>query len=86
MNYTEGKYPHREIGRSFRSLRKVWRLTSVRRGILEEIIGRAAMDIQFRQEMLEDPETALEEYKLTAEQITALKAIPADALERFAHR
>ena len=58
----------------------------MRRGILEEIIGRAAMDIQFRREMLEDPETALDEYKLTAEQITALKAIPADALERFAHQ
>ena len=56
------------------------------RGILEEIIGRAAMDIRFRQEMLENPETALEEYKLTAEQITALKTISADALERFAHR
>ena len=58
----------------------------MRRGILEEIIGRAAMDIQFRREMLEDPETAFEEYELTAEQIAALKAIPADALERFAHR
>ena len=56
------------------------------RGILEEIIGRAAMDIQFRREMLENPETALEDYKLTAEQITALKTISADALEKFAHR
>ena len=67
-------------------LKKLRRLTSVRRGILEEIIGRAAMDTRFRREMLEDPETAFEEYELTAEQITALKAIPADALERFAHR
>ena len=56
------------------------------RGILEEIIGRAAMDMRFRREMLADPETALEEYKLTAEQIAAIKAIPADALERFAHQ
>ena len=53
---------------------------------LEKIIGRAAMDLKFRRKMLEDPETAFEEYNLTREQIIALKAIPTDALERFAHR
>ncbi len=55
-------------------------------GILEEIIGRAAMDSQFRKRMLEDPEIALREYELTKEQIVAIKAIPTDALERFAHQ
>ena len=54
--------------------------------ILEEIIGRAAMDSQFRERMLEDPEVALREYELTEEQIAAIKAIPTDALERFAYQ
>ncbi len=53
---------------------------------LERIIGRAAMDLKFRRKMFEDPETAFEEYNLTREQILALKTIPTDALERFAHR
>ena len=55
-------------------------------GLLEKIIGRAAMDLQFRKKMLEDPEAALEEYNLTKEQIVALKGIPTDALEKFAHK
>ena len=54
--------------------------------ILEEIIGRAAMDSQVRRKMLADPEAAFREYKLTKEQIVALKAIPTDALERFAYQ
>lgn len=53
---------------------------------LERIIGRAAMDLKFRKRMFEDPETAFQEYDLTQEQITALKAISVDALERFAHQ
>lgn len=53
---------------------------------LERIIGRAAMDLKFREKMFADPETAFQEYDLTQEQIAALKAIPTDALERFAHQ
>jgi len=53
---------------------------------LERIIGRAAMDLKFRKRMFEDPETAFQEYDLTQEQVTALKTIPTDALERFAHQ
>lgn len=63
-----------------------WRLTDVSREILEKIIGRAAMDSQFRRRMIEDPETALKEYELTEEQISAIKAIPTNALEKFAHQ
>ena len=55
----------------------------VSRKTLEKIIGRAAMDPQFRHRMAEEPEVALKEYSLTEEQITAIKAIPTDALERF---
>ena len=44
------------------------------------------MDLKFRKRMFEDPETAFQEYDLTQEQITALKAISVDALERFAHQ
>ena len=51
---------------------------------LERIIGRAAMDLKFRKRMFADPEIAFQEYDLTQEQIAALKAIPIDALERFA--
>ncbi|MBW1804191.1 MAG: Franean1_4349 family RiPP [Deltaproteobacteria bacterium] len=54
------------------------------RETLEKIIGRAAMDAQFRQRMIENPEVAFKEYNLTEEQILAIKAIPADALEKFA--
>ncbi len=53
---------------------------------LERIIGRAAMDLGFRRRMFENPEKAFEEYNLTKEQIMALKAIPTDALEKFAHQ
>lgn len=56
------------------------------REILEKIIGRAAMDSQFRRRMIKDPERTLKEYDLTEEQISAIKAIPTDALERFAHQ
>ena len=61
-------------------------MSGVSREILEKIIGRAAMDPQFRRRIMEDPEAAFEEYRLTEEQISALKTIPMDALERFAHR
>ena len=44
------------------------------------------MDLTFRKKMFEDPETALEEYNLTQDQIVALKTISTDALERFAHQ
>lgn len=44
------------------------------------------MDRQFRRRMMEDPDAAFEEYCLTEEQISALKTIPMDALERFAQR
>lgn len=53
---------------------------------LERIIGRAATDLKFRKKMFEDLATALEEYDLTQEQITAIETIPTDALERFAHQ
>lgn len=53
-------------------------------GIFEKIIGRAATDAQFRKKILEDPEIALAEYNLTKEQITAVRAIPIDALEKLA--
>ena len=53
------------------------------RGVLEAIIGRAAVDQKFLKMMLEDPERALEDYELTEKQITALKAIPPEALVRF---
>ncbi len=68
----------------FHSLQKSWRSIVVYREPLERIIGRAAMDLKFRKRMFEDPEIAFQEYDLTQEQITALKAIPTDALERFA--
>ena len=61
-------------------------MSGVSREILEKIIGRAAMDPQFRRRIMEDPEAAFEEYRLTKEQISALKTIPMDALEKFAHR
>ena len=54
------------------------------RETLEKIIGRAATDAQFRQRIIEDPEAAFKEYDLNEEQILAIKAIPADALEKFA--
>ena len=56
------------------------------RETLGKIIGRAAMDPRFRQRMLEDPETAFKEYHLTEEQVSALRTISTDALEKFAHQ
>ena len=67
-------------------MQKSRRAMHVYREPLERIIGRAAMDLKFRERMFEDPETAFEEYNLTREQIVALKAISTDALEKFAHQ
>ena len=56
------------------------------RDILERIIGRAAIDSDFRRMIIENPDEAFKEYDLTEEQISALKNIPIDALEKFARQ
>ena len=58
----------------------------VSRETLEKIIGRAATDSQFRRRIIEDPRAAFREYDLTAEQVSAIRAIPTDALEKFAQQ
>jgi hypothetical protein len=58
----------------------------VSRDILEKIIGRAAMDPDFRRMIIEDPREAFKDYNLTHEQIAAIRSIPPDALEKFAYK
>lgn len=53
---------------------------------LETIIGRAILDEEFRLVLFPDPETALAEYELTANEIVALKSMDAESLDACALR
>ncbi len=52
--------------------------------LVEIIIGRAVTDAAFRIQLFADPESALKDYDLTSEEISALKAIEKEAIEKFA--
>ena len=51
---------------------------------VEAVIGKAVLDCEFRESLFADPGEALAGYELTAEEIAALKAIDAEAIESFA--
>jgi hypothetical protein len=50
---------------------------------VQSIIGRAVVDVEFRESLFTDPEQVLAEYELTGEEVAALKAIDSEAMEAF---
>jgi benzoyl-CoA reductase/2-hydroxyglutaryl-CoA dehydratase subunit BcrC/BadD/HgdB len=51
---------------------------------VEQIIGRAVTDAEFRQRLIENAAEACQEYELTAEELEALEALDANSLAQFA--
>jgi hypothetical protein len=53
---------------------------------LEELLGRALTDDEFRNRLYDDREQAIKDYKLTASDLAALDNLPRDELENYAQR
>lgn len=51
------------------------------RQTLEAVIGRAILDEEFRLALFADPEAALAEYELTADEMVALKWADAESID-----
>jgi hypothetical protein len=54
------------------------------REALEAIIGKAVLDTEFREALFANPDEVLAGYDLSEEEVAALKAIDAEAMESFA--
>jgi hypothetical protein len=53
---------------------------------LEELLGRALTDEEFRNRLYDDREEAIKDYDLTATDLTGLENLSRDELENFARR
>jgi hypothetical protein len=51
---------------------------------VQQVIGRAITDAEFRQQLIDDAHAACTDYDLTEEELTALDALDADSLQAFA--
>jgi hypothetical protein len=51
---------------------------------VEAIIGKAVLDTEFREALFANPDEVLAGYDLSEEEVAALKAIGAEAMESFA--
>jgi hypothetical protein len=51
---------------------------------VEAIIGKAVLDMEFREALFANPDEVLASYDLSQEEVAALKAIDAEAMESFA--
>ena len=51
---------------------------------IERIIGRAATDSTFRQELIDNAAEACKEYELTPDELAALEALDSSSLHAFA--
>ena len=54
------------------------------RKAVEAIIGRAVLDTELREALFANPDEVLAGYDLSEEEVAALKAIDAEAMESFA--
>jgi hypothetical protein len=54
------------------------------REAVESILGKAVLNSQFREELFANPDEVLADYDLTAEEMTALRAIDFETMESFA--
>ena len=52
--------------------------------VVEEVIGKAVVDAEFRSQLFSNPEAALSGYDLTEEERASLSALEADVFEAFA--
>lgn len=51
---------------------------------VQQIIGRAVTDAEFRQKLIDSARVACEGYDLTADELEALEALDTDSLKAFA--
>jgi hypothetical protein len=51
---------------------------------VQEVIGKAVTDSEFRKALFADPDEALAGYELTEDEIAALKSVDAETMESFA--
>lgn len=51
---------------------------------VEQIIGRAVTDAEFRKRLIDNAAEACEGYELTADELAALEALDAQSLAQFA--
>ena len=51
---------------------------------VESILGKAVLNASFREELFANPDQVLAQYDLTAEEVTALRAIDFETMESFA--
>jgi hypothetical protein len=51
---------------------------------VQNLIGRAVMDVEFRELLFSDPDKAFEGYDLTEEEKTVLRNLDADEVASFA--
>ena len=51
---------------------------------VQQVIGRAVTDAEFRQKLIDNAHEACKGYDLTSEELDALEALDADSLKAFA--
>jgi hypothetical protein len=51
---------------------------------VQEVIGKAVTDSEFREALFANPDEALAGYELTEDEIAALKSVDAETMESFA--
>ena len=54
------------------------------RQTVEQILGRAMMDQEFRQSLFSNPDTTLQEFDLTEQELSSLKSLDAESLDSAA--
>ena len=52
--------------------------------VLQQVIGRAVVDAEFRQKLIDNAREACEGLDLTTEELDALEALDAESLKAFA--
>ncbi len=52
--------------------------------VVQQIIGRAVTDAEFRQKLIDNAKEACKGYDLTPEELAALEALDAESLKAFA--
>lgn len=51
---------------------------------VQQVIGRAITDAEFRQQLIDDARAACQGYDLSAEELDALEALDAESMKAFA--
>jgi hypothetical protein len=51
---------------------------------VQQVIGRAITDAEFRQQLIDDARSACQGYELTDDELNALEALDAESMKAFA--